>query len=174
MIPNPISPLTPHKHKVQLYHAHHCSVEFKQYKKNTGVEAVVYTVTIPEQPEPDTRPDPSPDLVSLLTFPANPESLSYNPIAFNACNNKEDILTQSQMFKAEDASKFIECQEDEINGLRKFDVMDVCPISSLPARAKLLSSIWSYRCKILPNGVLLKHKSRICVNGKEQAFGRDY
>ncbi len=45
---------------------------------------------------------------------------------------------------------------------------------ALPPRAKLLSSIWSYRRKRLPNGVLLKHKSRICVNGKEQAFGRDY
>jgi hypothetical protein len=78
------------------------------------------------------------------------------------------------MFKADDAAKFIECQADEINGLRKFDVMDICPISSLPPRARLLSSIWSYRRKRLPNGTLLKHKSRICVNGKEQAFGRDY
>jgi hypothetical protein len=43
-----------------------------------------------------------------------------------------------------------------------------------PRRAKLLSSTWSYRRKRLPNGDLLKHKARICVNGKEQVFGRDY
>jgi hypothetical protein len=52
--------------------------------------------------------------------------------------------------------------------------MDAHHISSLPPRAKLLSSIWSYRHKPLPNGILLKYKSRLCVNGKEQAFGRDY
>jgi hypothetical protein len=78
------------------------------------------------------------------------------------------------MFKASDATQFIDCQQAEINGLKQFDVMDVCHISSLPPRAKLLSSIWSYRRKRLPNGTLLKHKSRICINGKEQAFGRDY
>ncbi len=52
--------------------------------------------------------------------------------------------------------------------------MDFHHISDLPPRARLLSSIWSYRRKSLPNGVLLKYKSRICVNGKEQSFGRDY
>ncbi len=32
---------------------------------------------------------------------------------------------QSQMFKAEDADNFIKCQQDEIAGLTKFDVMDI-------------------------------------------------
>ena len=52
--------------------------------------------------------------------------------------------------------------------------MDALPLNKLPLYAKLLSSIWSYRRKRLPNGVLSKYKSRLCVNGKEQAFGRDY
>jgi len=52
--------------------------------------------------------------------------------------------------------------------------MDIHPISSLLKSTKLLSSIWSYRRKRSPNGTPLKHKSRIYVNGKEQAFGRDY
>jgi hypothetical protein len=129
--------------KINLYHAHKCSLEFKQYKQN-------------------------------ITFPSNLETLLYNPIALNACNNKEDILTQSQMFKIGDASKFIACQEDEMSGLRKFDAIDICFISFLPPRAQLLSSIWSYCRERLPNGILLKHKSRIYVNGKEQACGRDY
>jgi hypothetical protein len=78
------------------------------------------------------------------------------------------------MLKAPDAEHFIKCQKDEIAGLNKFDVMDIHNIKDLPPRAKLLSSIWSYRRKRLPNGVLLKYKARICVNGKEQEFGRDY
>ena len=56
--------------------------------------------------------------------------------------------------------------ESEINGLLKFDVMDVHPVESLPRSAKLLSSICSYRRKRLPNGDLLKYKSRICVNNR--------
>jgi hypothetical protein len=141
LTPNPVPSTTLNKQKVQLYHAHTCSVEFDQYKKDMGVDAVVYTATTPEQPRPESNSEPyilAHDFISLLTFPANPESISYNPIASNACNNKEDILTQSQMFKAEDASKFIACQEDEINGLQKFDVMDICPISSLPPKSETI------------------------------------
>jgi hypothetical protein len=55
----------------------------------------------------------------------------HTPFAFHACNNKEDILTQSQMFKADDRTAFIESQRDEIAGLQKFDVMKVEHISQL-------------------------------------------
>lgn len=89
-------------------------------------------------------------------------------------DNKTDILTQSHMLKAADKEKFIQCQSDEIKSLYDLDIMDPYPITTLPSHAKLLSSIWSYRRKHLPNGVLSKYKSRLCVNGKEQAFGRDY
>jgi hypothetical protein len=67
-----------------------------------------------------------------------------NSFAFHASNNKEGILTQSQMFNANDSPAFATCQRDEIAGLQKFDVMDVEHISNLPPRAKLISSIWSY------------------------------
>lgn len=52
--------------------------------------------------------------------------------------------------------------------------MDIHHINDLPPKAKLISSIWSYRRKRLPNGVLLKDKSRICINGKEQELDHDY
>jgi hypothetical protein len=48
-------------------------------------------------------------------------------------SNKEDILTQSQMLKTTDRDKFIECQHSEIAGLKKFGVMDIHPITELPA-----------------------------------------
>ena len=78
------------------------------------------------------------------------------------------------MFKTVDKNAFIESQKTEIKGLRKFDVMDLHHISDLPPWALLLSSIWSYRRKWLPNGVLLKYKSKICVSSKEHSFGHDY
>ncbi len=145
-----------------------------------GIQAEVYTALRAEtssSPSPLTESDtPINDgFTSLLTYQTEsfvPEEPTY--VTFNACNNKEDILTQSQMFKADDSTDFIACQRDEIEGLKKFDVMNVEHISQLPPRAKLISSIWSYQRERLPNGILLKHKAHICVNGKEQAFGRDY
>jgi hypothetical protein len=65
-------------------------------------------------------------------------------VAYTACNNKEDILMQSQMFKASDAEYFIKCQMDEIARLTKFDVMEIYKIANLPPKAKLISSICSY------------------------------
>jgi hypothetical protein len=81
---------------------------------------------------------------------------------------------QSQMLKTPDKEAFIGSQVSEIDGLNKFDVMDLHPVAHLPPCARLLSFIWSYQQKRLPNGALLKYKSRLCVNGKEQSFGCDY
>ncbi len=98
-----------------------------------GIDAAIYTDYYPTQPELVHSPMEQPhDFISLLTFPSNPYTFSRNPLALNVCNNKEDNMTQSQMFKAEDASKLIDCQAVEIDGFHKFDVMDACPVSSLP------------------------------------------
>jgi hypothetical protein len=133
------------------------------------------SLPVPESPPKVTLETPCSDnFISLLTYSHLPETLSYHPTAFHACNNKEDTLTQSQILKTSDSASFIECQRAEIEGLQKFDVMDIEKMADLPAKATLISSVWSYRRKRLPNSVLVKYKSRICINGKEQAFGRDY
>jgi hypothetical protein len=54
------------------------------------------------------------------------------------------------------------------------DVFEVLPISAKPKMAKILSSIWSYRRKRSPIGTILKHKSRLCVDGLQQLYGRDF
>jgi hypothetical protein len=91
-----------------------------------------------------------------------------------AVNNKDDTLTQSQMFKATDAEAFLTVQEPEIRGLEKMGVFQYEHISTLPPQARLLSSIWSYRRKRRPNGELLKYKARLCVDGSQQLQGRDF
>jgi len=78
------------------------------------------------------------------------------------------------MFKAADKDKFLHCQTEEIESLYNLDIMDAHPITDLPPKAKLLSSIWSYHRKRSPNCILSKYKSRLCVNGKQQSFGCDY
>jgi hypothetical protein len=85
-------------------------------------------------------------------------------------NNKEDTLTQSQMLKTSDHNHFI-AQIPEIRGLEKMELFQYKGIHELPPRAKLLSSIWSYRWKRRPNGRLVKHKARICIDGSQQQYG---
>jgi hypothetical protein len=98
--------------------------------------------------------------ISLFTYKTVPsENEIDSPFAFNACSNKEGILTQSQMFKEDDSHALFTYQRDEIVGLQKFDVVAVEHTSHLPPRAKLISSIWSYQHKRLPSGVLLKHNA---------------
>jgi hypothetical protein len=82
---------------------------------------------------------------------------------FLVMNNKEDMLTQSQMLKTPDCDSFIVAQVPEIRGLEKLQVFQYQNIRDLPPNAKLLSSIWSYQRKCHPNGELVKHKARICV-----------
>jgi hypothetical protein len=60
-------------------------------------------------------------------------------------NNKEDTLTQSQILKTSDAASFVAAQTPEICGLEKMNVFEYLHFSKLPPKARLLSSIWSYR-----------------------------
>jgi hypothetical protein len=60
-----------------------------------------------------------------MAQPATP-----NPTSQDQSNNKTDTLTQSQMFKAFDKGKFLECQADEINSLYALIIMDAYPTSS--------------------------------------------
>jgi len=149
-----------------------CTESFRAYKQKHGIHAHVYTAhsTAPITSSGEL-PDAS-DKGTLLSGVCDNGVAGVSALPDN--DNKLDILTQAKMFKAPDAAQFIKCQVDEINSLYDLDIMDARPIETLPPRARLLSSIWSYRRKRLPNGVLSKYKSRLCVNGKEQSFGRDY
>ncbi len=69
---------------------------------------------------------------------------------------------------------FIHSQVSEIQGLLKMDVFDIKHISDKPPNACLLSLIWSYKCKRSLVGHILKHKSRLCIDGSQQELGRDY
>lgn len=140
-------PIHQQRPKLNRLQVNTCSADLSSWKTNKGVAADVYHVPKRHHDSvtsliPDTIPN---DFVSLLTYQDSPLSLSYHPMTFAASPTNEDILTQSQMFKAPDSEEFINCQKAEIEGIRKFDVIDIRHISTLPPKAKLLSSIWSYR-----------------------------
>jgi hypothetical protein len=171
--------------KLNLVKAYLSTLAMRQWQDEHGIDASVYRVTDPTVSSPSDNASTSVfselsephaeflDLLLLSYVHLVQTEVAPEPLHVMS-SNKEDILTQCQMLKTEDKAKFIESQKAEIEGLLKFDVMDIHPISKLPPKARLLHAIWSYRRKRLPSGVLLKYKSRICVNGKEQVFGRDY
>jgi hypothetical protein len=139
----------------------------------------VYTVHRNYQTQPNQSIHPDDPLPTaphtFATYIDLPVIYTDNSLyAYLALNNKEDTLTQSQMLKAPDLDKFIASQVPEIRGLEKMDVFEYKPISTLPHRARLLSSMWSYHRKRKPNSDLIKHKARICVDGSQQALGWDY
>jgi len=113
------------------------SAAFLQWQQDHGIHASVYsailTALLPIGDEANDAPfSPQlPNPLSYATVAVSPdETLNYSP---DIGSNKEDILTQSQMLKTTDRDKFIECQHTEIAGLKKFDDMDIHPITELPA-----------------------------------------
>jgi hypothetical protein len=161
-----------------IYHGNH---NFISSKKSLGIDGnifVLHTNVINQQtyryePLPPDMLHFSPHVFqSFVDLPYTPTDATLS--AYLIADSKEDTLTQSQMFRAHDMSDFIKAQIPEIRGLERMDIFAYKPIHELPPKARLLSSIWSYRRKRRPNGVLLKHKSRLCVDGSQQLFGRDY
>lgn len=89
-------------------------------------------------------------------------------------DNKANTVTQFQMLKTSDKAAFLATQPKEIEGLIKMGVFDIKHVSTKPKDAHLLSSIWSYCWKRGPVGEILKYKSRLCIDGSQQEYGRDY
>ncbi len=160
------------------YAIYHGTTDFRIYKQQRGINGNIY-VACPNN-QHSLMHSAAPDMDQKLphvfsTFIDLPVLYTEASIqSFLAMNNKEDTLTQSQMLRSADSQDFIAAQIPEIRGLEKMQVFQYKNISELPPRAKLLSSIWSYRRKRRPNGELVKHKARICVDGSQQQYGHDY
>lgn len=95
-------------------------------------------------------------------------------VSFSAKASNPDVLTRSEMLRANDSPNFLKSEPAEISGLNEADVFEFHRMNTLPSGAKLLNAIWSYRRKRRPDGTLLKHKSRICLDGSRQRLGVDY
>jgi hypothetical protein len=68
------------KPKVQLFHAHQCSVQFDQYKQSEGIDAAVYTaISSHHNSQVPTTPSSPHNFISLLTYGCNPDTLPFTP-----------------------------------------------------------------------------------------------
>jgi Reverse transcriptase (RNA-dependent DNA polymerase) len=48
------------------------------------------------------------------------------------------------------------------------------PRMDLPTDVKSIKTVWSFKCKCRPNGLLLKHKARLCIHGGMQEKGVNF
>jgi hypothetical protein len=85
-----------------------------------------------------------------------------------------DMIKHSQMKIQVDASKFMEAQIPEIEGLMDINTFKLIPKTKLPAKTRYLDLIWTYIQKHRPDGSLKKKKSRLCLNASRQIQGIDY
>jgi len=159
------------------YHVYQGSLEFQHQKCQRGIDGHIFVHPTDSRllasKEVSETPKIFPHVFSAFyDLPVIHSESTFQ--AFMAYDNKANTLTQSQMLKMTHAQDFIHSQHSEIAGLEKMGDFSYHNISQLPPHAKLLNSIWSYRRKHRPDGALIKHKSRLCVNGSQQRHGRDY
>eukprot|EP00957_Ditylum_brightwellii_P064913 4924541-Ditylum_brightwellii.AAC.1 len=64
--------------------------------------------------------------------------------------------------------------EKEINDHEDHNHWHVVNCDTLPAKAKPIKAIWSFKRKRAPDGLLLKHKAQMCAHGGMQQWGDSY
>ena len=98
---------------------------------------------------------------------------------FAAEMGHNDIYTFKEMIQLEDSEKFIEAMNKEISVHTDRKHWEVMCKSDLPRddngkRAKTIMSIWSFKRKRDPFGVIEKYKARLCAHGGQQQWGVNY
>lgn len=85
-----------------------------------------------------------------------------------------DCYTYSGMLKQPDRHKFIEAmiKETAVHEERGHWIRMLR--SDMPAGAKTILSIWSFKRKRMPEGLISKYKARLCAHGGMQSWGVDY
>ena len=88
--------------------------------------------------------------------------------------SSNECFTFKQAMKQDDRLSFIDAMEKEINDHESRTHWHVVHRDTLPAKAKPIKAIWSFKRKRAPDGSLLKHKARMCAHGGMQQWGDSY
>ena len=127
---------------------------------------------------------PFPSKMCLYTRTVE-HSLAVSRLVDNTFNNvpafllashlaQNEVYNYKEAMKQDDAPEFIKAMMKEIEDHEKRGHWTLIRRSEMPANAKTIPSIWSYRRKRFPDGRLEKHKARICAHGGKQQWGIDY
>ena len=85
-----------------------------------------------------------------------------------------DCYTYSGMLKQPDKHKFVEAMLEETAVHEKRNHWTAMLRTDMPAGAKTILSIWSFKRKRIPDGTISKYKARLCAHGGMQSWGVDY
>ena len=85
-----------------------------------------------------------------------------------------EVYTFRDMLKQEDKSDFMKAMSVEVREHEKRHHWEVVKRSTLPKGTKTIQSIWAFKRKRFPSGLLLKHKARLCAHGGMQQWGINY
>jgi hypothetical protein len=93
---------------------------------------------------------------------------------FAAGKENNETYTFREMLKQEDRDNFIEAMQVEIDAHQTREHWEIIPRSQMPKEMKTIMAIWSFKRKRHPDGLLNKHKARLCAHGGMQQWGVNY
>jgi len=96
-----------------------------------------------------------------------------SPLAHLAAGDN-DTLNFGQMLKAEDRTQFELGMQKEMDALVANDIFEIVPKRILDAGARVVSAIWSFKRKRLPDWTVSKYRARVCPHGGQQIQGINF
>jgi hypothetical protein len=91
-----------------------------------------------------------------------------------AYTTSNEAFTYKQMLKESDYRDFFQAMIDEIQVHEKRQHWTLVERKDMPQGTKTIMAIWSFKRKRFPDGLLNKHKARLCAHGGQQTWGQDY
>ena len=98
---------------------------------------------------------------------------SLNPFSFVATTSDNEVYHFGDVLKQPDLPDFLKAMIVEVNDHTKRGHWIIRPRSAIGDQ-KPIRTVWSFKRKRAPDGTLLKHKARLCVNGATQNYGVNY
>ena len=84
------------------------------------------------------------------------------------------VYTLKDVFKQDDIADFVSAMLSEVKDHEDREHWSMIQRSQMPAGAKTILSIWSFKRKRFPDGRVMKHKARLCAHGGMQTWGENY
>ena len=97
----------------------------------------------------------------------------FSTAALSAAATSE-VLPFKEAMQQEDKNEFAKAMMKEIASHEEGEYWTMIERNEIPQDTKTVMSIWSFKRKRFPNGMLNKHKARICAHGGMQTWGLNY
>jgi hypothetical protein len=85
-----------------------------------------------------------------------------------------ETFTYKQALREPDYHDFIKAMVHEVHDHKKQDHWTCMQCNDMPENTKTIMSIWRFKRKRFPDGMLNKHKARLCTHGHMQTWGTNY